>query len=103
MPVFRIVLRKVKPAKRVFLPYTMGKRELTPTDTTDTAAKRTRVSNTFAPIKVATVEAAAAVDSNPPFLQLEEAMKKMVNQPQEGESVIYWMRMADLRSEPCSN
>lgn len=76
----------------------MKKRELTSTEEPDAAAKRTCVSRAFVPIKVATAEAAAAVDSNPPFLQLQEVMKKK-KKPQQGESVVYWMRMADLRGK----
>lgn len=77
----------------------MGKRELNPTKNPDATAKRIRISSAFAPIMVATAEAAAAVDSSPPFLQLEEVMKKVVKKPQQGESVVYWMRMADLRGK----
>ncbi len=77
----------------------MAKRKLTPTETTDDAAKRMCISKTFAPVKVATAEAAAAVDANPPLLLLENELKKAVEKPRIGDSVIYWMRMADLRSE----
>ena len=77
----------------------MAKRALTPTETTDSVAKRRCVSKTFAPIKVAKAEAAAAADSNPPFVRLEEAMERVMKHSQQGESVVYWMRMADLRSE----
>ncbi len=77
----------------------MAKRKLTPTETTDDAAKRMCISKTFAPVKVATAEAAAAVDANPPLLLLENELKKAVEKPRIGDSVIYWMRMVDLRSE----
>lgn len=76
----------------------MPKRELTPTNTPENA-KRTRISKTFAPVKVATAAAAAEVDGNTPLYLLKKAMEKVVKNPEKGESVIYWMRMADLRSK----
>ena len=76
----------------------MTKRELSPTYTTETAAKRARVSKNFAPIKIATAEAAAAVDADPPLAQLTRAMEGVLKKPQKGDSVVFWMRMADLRS-----
>ena len=77
----------------------MAKRELIPKETIDSAAKRARVSKTFTPIKVATAEAAAA-DRLRYFRLLET--KKLGN-PQQGESVVYWMRMTDLRSKHVHN
>ncbi|KAF9534204.1 DNA photolyase, FAD-binding/Cryptochrome [Crepidotus variabilis] len=73
------------------------KRPLTPTETTDKVAKKTRISKTFAPNKIATAEAAAAVDANLPLAQLNDVMEKTVKKPQKGDSVVYWMRLADLR------
>ena len=77
----------------------MAKRERTP-DATEDAKKRTRVPPkpaTFNPIKVATVEAAHAVDANPPYKQLMKEMENVVQSPEKGDCVVYWMRMTDLR------
>ncbi|KAG6873734.1 hypothetical protein C0995_011553 [Termitomyces sp. Mi166 len=61
--------------------------------------KRSRTTHaSFRPNKVATQEAAAAVDADPPLPKLEAAVKGSVESPAKGESVVYWMRMADLRS-----
>ncbi|KAG8956660.1 hypothetical protein FRC04_000138 [Tulasnella sp. 424] len=51
---------------------------------------------------VATAQAAAAVDANPPLQQLNKARtehrKAMFDKPQEnGDAVVYWMRMQDMR------
>ena len=52
---------------------------------------------------VATREAAAAVDTNPPHRQLLKAMEASLAgehaQRQAGDSVVYWMRMEDMRSQ----
>jgi deoxyribodipyrimidine photo-lyase len=77
----------------------MAKRELTPELPTDAAEKRTRVSQTFAPIKVATAQAAAAADLHKPYFRVLSAQKETGKEANPGESVVYWMRMADLRSE----
>jgi deoxyribodipyrimidine photo-lyase len=63
--------------------------------------KKTRVDHTssFAPRKIATAEAAAAVQANPPFLRLLDEVRNVVRNPQLGKSIVYWMRMGDLRSE----
>jgi deoxyribodipyrimidine photo-lyase len=77
----------------------MVKRERTP-DATEDAKKRTRMPPkpaTFNPIKVATVEAANAVDANPPFKQLMKGMENVIQNPEKGNCVVYWMRMTDLR------
>ncbi|KAL5530213.1 PHR1_2 [Sanghuangporus sanghuang] len=47
--------------------------------------------------KVATAENAAAVDENPPLWALLDAVKGRKSDPRKGESVVYWMRMEDLR------
>ncbi|KIJ20270.1 hypothetical protein PAXINDRAFT_68784 [Paxillus involutus ATCC 200175] len=61
--------------------------------------KKTRVDHTssFAPRKIATAEAAAAVQANPPFLRLLDEVRNVVRNPQLGKSIVYWMRMGDLR------
>ncbi|KAG9051014.1 hypothetical protein FS837_000122 [Tulasnella sp. UAMH 9824] len=51
---------------------------------------------------VATAQAAAAVDANPPLQQLNKARtehkKTMLGKPQgNGDAVVYWMRMQDMR------
>lgn len=61
--------------------------------------KRARISNLFSPIKVATKEAAAAADVDPPFKKLLRALDNDVTEGPGSRSVVYWMRMADLRSE----
>ncbi|KAG6833879.1 hypothetical protein H0H87_007890 [Tephrocybe sp. NHM501043] len=61
--------------------------------------KRSRTTSQalFRPNKVATAQAAAAVDADPPLYKLEAAVKDGVKAPAKGESVVYWMRMGDLR------
>ncbi|GLB33926.1 putative DNA photolyase [Lyophyllum shimeji] len=60
--------------------------------------KRQRAAHaTFRPNKVATAEAAAAVDADPPLRKLEDLLKHSVDNPAKGQSVVYWMRMGDLR------
>ncbi|KAG9086554.1 hypothetical protein FRC06_003028 [Ceratobasidium sp. 370] len=50
--------------------------------------------------KIATAENAARVDANPPLRQLQSAIsehKNDVKNPPNGDSVVYWMRMEDMR------
>ncbi|EJD01230.1 uncharacterized protein FOMMEDRAFT_169392 [Fomitiporia mediterranea MF3/22] len=47
--------------------------------------------------KVATAENAAAVDENPPLRILLDAMQNGLENVKKGESVVYWLRMEDLR------
>jgi deoxyribodipyrimidine photo-lyase len=49
------------------------------------------------PGKIATFEAAAKVDANPPLTELQNWMGE-VRAVKPGESVVYWMRMEDMRS-----
>jgi deoxyribodipyrimidine photo-lyase len=49
--------------------------------------------------KVATAEDAARLDSNPPLAQLNSLMQDLKDVG-KGESVVYWMRMEDMRCEP---
>ncbi|KAF8621588.1 hypothetical protein AX15_007613 [Amanita polypyramis BW_CC] len=51
----------------------------------------------FNPIKVASPEAAATVDADPPLPKLLKVVKEAVNNPPRGSAVVYWMRMSDLR------
>ncbi|KAG6831143.1 hypothetical protein H0H92_012568 [Tricholoma furcatifolium] len=60
--------------------------------------KRSRTSiSLFRPNKIATAEAAAAVDADPPLLKLEAEVNDGIKNPSKGISVVYWMRMGDLR------
>lgn len=54
------------------------------------------------PGKIASFDAAAAVDANPPLKQLLKAMED-VREVQPGEAVVYWMRMEDMRGEAFMN
>lgn len=47
----------------------------------------------------ATADNAAAVDANPPLSRLLEAVRDAVDVPGKGDAVVYWMRMADIRSQ----
>ncbi|KAG2367271.1 DNA photolyase, FAD-binding/Cryptochrome [Suillus spraguei] len=63
-------------------------------------SKKGRIVNSprsFAPIKIATAEAAAAVQADPPFLRLLDTLRNVVQKPPKGQSIVYWMRMGDLR------
>jgi deoxyribodipyrimidine photo-lyase len=62
--------------------------------------KKSRLVSTpsFNPNKVATAENAAAVVSDPPLPILLKAVQDAINNPKTGQSIVYWMRMADLRS-----
>ncbi|KXN86422.1 Deoxyribodipyrimidine photo-lyase [Leucoagaricus sp. SymC.cos] len=51
----------------------------------------------FNPIKIATAEAAAAVDADPPCFRLSQYMQEGMLDPGAGKVVMYWMRFADLR------
>lgn len=80
----------------------MVKRKQTPQATQDVFPKKWKVQTdvaSFKPIKVATPEAAAAVDANPPFKQLANEMKNVLKTPATGKCVVFWMRMNDLRRE----
>ncbi|KAN0097489.1 DNA photolyase, FAD-binding/Cryptochrome [Tylopilus felleus] len=59
--------------------------------------KKGRTAPSFMPKKIATVEAAAAAQANPPFMRLLTEMRNVVPNPQSGKSIVYWMRMGDLR------
>ena len=51
--------------------------------------------------KVASADVAAAVDADPPLDQLMRLVKDKEGQvqPEKGDSVVYWMRMEDMRGE----
>lgn len=48
--------------------------------------------------KIATTENAASVDKNPPLQILLDAVADFKNDEEKGDSVVYWMRMEDMRS-----
>jgi deoxyribodipyrimidine photo-lyase len=62
------------------------------------SSKRARTSPAFRPKKIATVDAAAAVDSDTPLSKLLKAVEDVGKKSKATESVVYWMRMGDLRS-----
>ncbi|PPQ99040.1 hypothetical protein CVT24_003600 [Panaeolus cyanescens] len=66
-------------------------------------SKKARIANAFSPTKVATKEAAALVDADPPLVKLLEALNRGAVESSGGRSVVYWMRMADLRGEVRDN
>ncbi|KAF9569316.1 hypothetical protein CPC08DRAFT_623471 [Agrocybe pediades] len=66
-------------------------------DRNDHPAKRPHVLKAFKPIKVATAEAGAAADADTPLSQLTKLLNQNVKNLKTGASVIYWMRMHDLR------
>jgi hypothetical protein len=79
---------------------TMMKRARSPSPLAMSKKGRTTHSH-FAPIKIATASAAATVQTNPPFLRLLDALRNVVQKPSKGQSIVYWMRMGDLRSRCC--
>ena len=50
--------------------------------------------------KIATAEDAARVDEDPPLDQLLRVLEEKKETVEKGESVVYWMRMEDIRSKP---
>lgn len=61
--------------------------------------KRSKADAQFLPNKIATAENAAKADRAPPFIQLTQALMSPVTRPAEGDAVVYWMRMQDLRGQ----
>ncbi|KZT12525.1 DNA photolyase [Laetiporus sulphureus 93-53] len=59
--------------------------------------KKTRHDARFLPNKIATAEAAGRVDRDRPLDKLMNVMREVTRCPPEGESVVYWMRMEDMR------
>ncbi|KAL0949422.1 hypothetical protein HGRIS_009483 [Hohenbuehelia grisea] len=84
---------------------TVKKRSRSPSlplhDPQHSSPKKTRVSSTlvptFTPVKIASAETAAAVDAQPPLLKLLNCVATRAAKPAKGDSVVYWMRMGDLR------
>ncbi|KIL00609.1 hypothetical protein PAXRUDRAFT_712848 [Paxillus rubicundulus Ve08.2h10] len=79
--------------------FTMSKRARSPSSV-NMSKKKTRTvhSSNFSPRKIATAEAAAAVQANPPFSRLLDEVCSVVRSPRLGKSIVYWMRMGDLRT-----
>lgn len=59
--------------------------------------KKMRQPVPFRPNKISTPEAAAAVDKDPPLQILLKAVQDGIPEATESKSVVYWMRMGDLR------
>ncbi|KAJ6598937.1 FAD binding domain of DNA photolyase-domain-containing protein [Mycena vulgaris] len=74
----------------------MSKRTLSPAVAPSSKRIRTAAA-TFNPKKIASPDAAAAADADPPLLSLLKAMKDGTRTLKNGESIVYWMRMGDLR------
>ena len=47
--------------------------------------------------KIALAEAAANAEKDPPLKKLLEAADRTPKSPKKGESVVYWMKMEDIR------
>ncbi|TFK55985.1 hypothetical protein OE88DRAFT_1622403 [Heliocybe sulcata] len=61
------------------------------------SAKKSKKDGAFLPRRIATVEAAAIADAEPPLKKLLQAANNGVKSSPKGEAVVYWMRMEDLR------
>ncbi|TFK75796.1 hypothetical protein BDN72DRAFT_867555 [Pluteus cervinus] len=68
-----------------------------PQGASDVTHKRQKPAPAFEPVKVASADAAAAVDRHPPLPQLLKAVREGVQKPLKGTCIVYWMRMADIR------
>ncbi|KAH7887641.1 DNA photolyase, FAD-binding/Cryptochrome [Phlebopus sp. FC_14] len=68
-----------------------------PSPSPSTASKKQRMDFAFAPRRIATAEAAAAAQADPPLFKLLTLLRDVVASPQVGKSIVYWMRMGDLR------
>lgn len=78
----------------------MPKHLLTTSPTPPPSLKRPRTApHRFSPIKVASFDAAAAVDHDLPLSKLLKAVEQSVENPARGECIMYWMRMGDLRGK----
>lgn len=60
--------------------------------------KKPRYQAEYVAGKLATPEAAARVDADPPFAKLLRALQANVKNLPKGQAVVYWMRMEDMRS-----
>ena len=89
---------------RIFLSHThfteMGKRahsEERNATTESHKAKKLHLQSNQVYSKIATAENAAAVDENPPLWILLDAVKTGPSNLKRGDSIVYWMRMEDMR------
>ena len=63
-------------------------------------SKRLRLDHPFTLGRVASPEAAAAADADPPLGRLFRALEHVKTiSTNTGDSVVYWMRMEDMRSK----
>ncbi|CDO71294.1 hypothetical protein BN946_scf184908.g51 [Trametes cinnabarina] len=69
---------------------------LSPSSDDSPALKKSKADAKFLPNKIATAENAAKADASPPMLKLLNAVQAVVL-PAEGDCVVYWMRMEDMR------
>ncbi|KAJ7682673.1 DNA photolyase, FAD-binding/Cryptochrome [Mycena polygramma] len=76
---------------------TMSKRALSPAAASSSSKRLRTTAAAFLPRKIASLDAAAAVDSDPPLSKLLKAVSEGERTPEKGDSVVYWMRMGDLR------
>jgi deoxyribodipyrimidine photo-lyase len=62
--------------------------------------KKPHLERSFDVLNVASPEAAAAADADPPLRVLLRTMENALSEsPEKGDAVAYWMRMEDMRSE----
>lgn len=79
----------------------IAKRQRLSTDSTRAAGSPSKRQQTkqFDPIKVATRENAAKVAAETPLVKLMRAVEDSLDKVEDGECVVYWMRMQDMRIE----
>jgi len=77
----------------------MSKRAHSVEPHTSHANKKSRPATNNHYNKIASFENAAAVDNDPPLPKLLDTMKKQSKPSKDGDAVVYWMRMQDMRSE----
>lgn len=87
------------PPFRTLTIITMAKRALSSTlRSPSPVAKKSRTDTAVVQNKIATAEAAARVDADPPLTKLTALLDKGFKPAQKGDAVVYWMRMEDMRS-----
>ena len=77
--------------------FAMAKRARSDTVHSSRPTAKKQRTGVFSPNKIATAEAASAVDENPPLQILLKAVESRIKNVAKGDCVVYWMRMADLR------
>lgn len=68
-------------------------------DSSMSNTKKMRQPVPFRPNKISTPEAASEVDRDPPLQILLKAVHNGIPEATESKSVVYWMRMGDLRGK----